>query len=350
MPLRTTTIGAYPKPDYVQLKDWFSDRVVRLRSPTEHYDSDLEALGTQAEAIFVRGTADAIRDQIDAGVDIPTDGEIRRENYIHYHCRHLDGIDFNRLTSVTIRNGAIFSDLPTITGPIGAQAPFLPHDWQVAQSFTDRPVKITLPGPMTIIDTLADDYYGDPVALGAALADALNAEILALAEAGCRHIQVDEPVFARKPEQALAFGIEHVDRCFHGTPQSVVRTVHMCCGYPNRIDNPDYPKAPLDSYQRLADAIEDSSIQAVSIEDAHRPNDLSMLEAFKTTTVIFGAIAIAKSQVESTDEIRSRLAEALQHIDADRLIAAPDCGLAMLGRPLALEKLRNLTTAAKLLG
>ncbi len=120
----------------------------------------------------------------------------------------------------------------------------------------------------------------------------------------------------------------------------------MCCGYPDRLDNPDYPKADRTAYLSLADAIEDSSIAAVSLEDAHRHNDLSLLERFRSTTVILGAVAVAKSRIEPADEIRARLRAALDHIDADRLIAAPDCGLGLLGRELATAKLANLCAAA----
>jgi len=203
-----------------------------------------------------------------------------------------------------------------------------------------------MPGPMTISDTTADTHYQDPVRLGADLAAALNHEVRALAQAGCRHIQIDEPLFARKPDQALAYGFENLERAFHGCPKGVARTVHMCCGYPDRLDNPDYPKADPDSYRRIASTIEDSTIDAVSLEDAHRHNDLSLLESFQVTTVILGVVTIAKRRVEEVDEIRSRLLSALEHIDRDRLMAAPDCGLGLLGRDLARAKLRNLTQAA----
>ena len=112
------------------------------------------------------------------------------------------------------------------------------------------------------------------------------------------------------------------------------------------MDNPDYPKADPDSYQRIASTIEDSIVDAVSLEDAHRHNDLSLLELFEVTTVVLGVVAIAKSRVEEVDEIRSRLLSALEHIDRERLIAAPDCGLGLLGRDLARAKLKNLTQAA----
>jgi methionine synthase II (cobalamin-independent) len=346
VPLITTTIGAYPKPACIEVPDWFNIPAgPDTAAPTVGWAKAVAAMGDEAEAVFARGVREVIDDQVAAGIDIPTDGEVRRENYIHYHCRHLAGIDFETLTEKQVR-GVYTVRLPTVTGPVRAQAPFLPHDWRVAQGCTDRPVKITLPGPMTISDTVADAHYGDPASLGRDLAAALNAEVLALAEAGCRHIQIDEPVFARQPDNALAYGFENLERAFHGAPDGVVRTVHMCCGYPDRLDHPDYPKAPQDSYGRIAAAIEESSIMAVSIEDAHRPNDLALLEAFKTTTVILGVVAIAKSRVEPVEEIRARLTQVLAHIDAARLIAAPDCGLGLLGRDLALKKLRNLSGAA----
>ena len=136
-------------------------------------------------------------------MDIPTDGEIRREDYIHYQCRFFDGIDFDRLTETPLRNGAYVARLPTVVSAVRARSEVLPQDWITAQAFTDRPVKMTLPGPMTITDTTADDFYNDPKKLGRDLADALNAEVLALADAGCRHIQVNEPLFARKVDAAL---------------------------------------------------------------------------------------------------------------------------------------------------
>jgi 5-methyltetrahydropteroyltriglutamate--homocysteine methyltransferase len=347
MKLLTTTIGAYPKPDYVALPDWFGGSSgPDTEHPTEEWADALARMGDDAEAILARGTKEIIDDQVSCGIDIPTDGEVRRENYIHYHCRHLNGIDFDRLTEKSLRQGAYSARLPTITGPVSPRDHFLDHDWKVAQACTDRPVKITMPGPMTIADTTANDYYDDPAKLGADLADALNFEIRALAEAGCKHIQIDEPVFARKVPEALAYGVENLERAFHGCPPDVVRTMHMCCGYPNALDNPDYPKAPKESYFDLADAVDRSSVMAISLEDAHRRNDLSLLERFPSSTIILGVVAIAKSHVENVEEVREHLTGALAHIDAERLIAAPDCGLGLLGRERALEKLRSLCEAA----
>ena len=348
MPLLTTTIGAYPKPGYVPIPDWFRVQAgPDTASPTEGYLAALERMGEEAEALFARGAREIIEDQVAAGIDIPTDGEVRRENYIHYHCRHLEGIDFDSLTARELRGGAYKAALPTVVGPVKARDPFLAHDWRVAQACTDRPVKVTMPGPMTVIDTTANRHYDDERRLGADLAAALNAEVLSLAEAGCRVIQIDEPVFARKPDIALDHGVENLERCFHGLPDGVTRVMHMCCGYPNRLDHEDYPKADPQAYFRLAEAVDRSCVDAVSLEDAHRHNDLALLERFPNTKVIFGAVAIAKSRVEPVEEIRDRLRAALEHIEADRLIAAPDCGLGFLGRERALEKLKNLCAAAR---
>ena len=351
MPLLTTTIGAYPKPDYLTVPDWFGKaRGLHDRNPTEGWAAAVADLGDSAEEMFARATRDAIFDQIDCGIDIPTDGEIRREDYIHYHCRHLKGISFDRLTEKTFRNGTFTAALPTITDAISCGEHFLPEDWRIAQSFTDKPVKITLPGPMTITDSTADEYYGDRKKLGESLASALNREVLALADAGCRHIQIDEPVFARQPEEAHEYGIENLERVVHGCPSHVVRVMHMCCGYPDRLDHPDYPKAPLASYQRLAASMEESVFDAVSIEDAHRHNDLSMLEVYRSTTIILGVVAIAATRIESVEEIRERLSKALKHIDSHRLLAAPDCGLGLLGRARARQKMQRLSEAAHSFG
>ncbi len=350
MALVTTTIGAYPKPDYVKIPDWFHCGGPDTDDPTSDHTAFLREAGEDVEEMLARGTREAVLDQVNAGVDIPPDGEIRRENYIHYHCRHVEGIDFDRPTEKAMRAGAWTAKVPTITGPIAAGAPFLAREWRIAQDATERPVKITVPGPLTVTDTLADTYYGDEEKVGVALGETLNAEIRALADAGCQWIQVDEPLFARWPDKALAYGVDNLERCFHGVPDAVVRTMQMCCGYPARLDQDDFPKAERRAYFTLADALEGTSIQAVSIEDAHRHNDLALLERFQTVRVIFGAVAIATTTVETVEEIIARLEAALGHIDADRLIAAPDCGLGMFDRETAVAKLANLVAAARSVG
>lgn len=350
MTIKTTCIGAYPKPDYIHDGNWSeSGQLGQSGDDAESRQFSYVSGNASSDSLELldRATKQAIDDQFACGIDIPTDGEQRRENYIHYHCRHFNGVDFKNLTNKVHRSGAAIADLPSIAGKIEPNGEhFLDRDYAIAQGFSDNPVKITVPGPITIMDTTADIFYNNDQQLAFDIADALNFEIRALAEAGCRNIQVDEPLFARNVDMALDYGVECLERCFDGLPADVNRIMHMCCGYPGHLDDSDYQKADPATYSRLARALDKSCVDQISIEDAHRHNDLELLEKFASSTVIFGSIAIAESRVESVDEIVARLAAALKHIDADRLIAAPDCGLTMLGRELAMEKLNVMVQAA----
>ena len=352
MAIRTTCIGSYPKPSYLPILDWFEmDKGLTSASGevTRDYTRAMSDGGKDVEEAFTRATGEAVKDQISCGVDIPTDGEQRRENYIHYHCRHLNGFDFENLTRRTVRDGAYAAELPTINGGIAPKGHhFLDRDFKIAQGFSERPVKITVPGPLTILDTVVNKHYGDERRAAFDLADALNHEIRHLAETGCRYIQLDEPVFARNVARALDYGVECLERCFAGVAAPTKRVMHMCCGYPDHLDDTNYHKADPGSYFQLAGALDATSLDQISIEDAHRHNDLSLLERFPHTTIILGCVTIASSKIETVEEITTRINNALDHIDADRLIAAPDCGLAMLGRDLAMKKLTNLCQAASL--
>ena len=265
MPIQTTTIGAYPKPDYVPIPDWFQEESTTIKDPTKAYDNCSTCQGPQADELLDRATREVILEQVRIGIDIPSDGEVRRENYIHYHCRHMEGIDFEHLTRKSMRNGQWVANVPTIAAPVKAGSEFLVRDWRLAQTVTEHPVKITLPGPLTIIDSTFDAFYDDERKLAAALAAAINVEVRKLAQAGCRWIQVDEPFFAREPDKALAFGIENIERCFHGVPASVNRAIHICCGYPDRLDSDGYEKAPTENYFRLAPALDEAALDVISI-------------------------------------------------------------------------------------
>ena len=344
----TTVIGAYPKPDYLKITDWFkSTGGTDTEYPTKDYINELKDLGDNAEKIISRARKEIIDDQIECGIDIITDGEVKRENYIHYHCRNLDGINFNKLTKKVARTGNYSCYLPTITNKINASKPFLINDWYESQKISIKPVKITIPGPLTISDTVSNEYYSSDKKMNEDLSLAINVEILRLIEKGCQYIQIDEPLFARKPKEALDYGIENLEKCFYGCGDKVEKIVHICCGYPDKLDAVDYPKAPLKSYFEISKCLDDSSIDVVSIEDAHRHNDLKLLELFKKTKVILGLIKIANSKIETVEEIDHRIKEALKFIDKDKLIAAPDCGLGHLSRNLSKIKLKNLVKAAK---
>merc|ERR1719433_1867837 len=198
------------------------------------------------------------------------------------------------------------------------------EEWKKTQNVSPVPVKYTLPGPMTIMGSTANLHYEDTKELANDLAVVINRHVKELAEAGCKHIQIDEPLFARKPDEALTYGISCLNRCFEGCPVGVEKAMHMCCGYPGYVDQIDYLKADIQAYRQIAPALDESSVDAVSIEDAWCRNDLSLLGLFKKTKVILGAMHISSSQIETVEEIQERLAEALKHIDAERLIVAPD--------------------------
>lgn len=198
------------------------------------------------------------------------------------------------------------------------------------------------------MDTLVDAHYADRrPELAMALAEIVRTAVLRLVEAGCEHIQIDEPLFARKVQDAIAFGIPALHHVLDGV--AAERTVHICCGYPSYLDQQDYVHADKDSYLDLAPHLDAcTSVDVVSIEDAHRPNDLDMLlPLFKRAKVCFGAVAIARSRVESVAEIEERLRMALRFIDRERLIVAPDCGLGFLPRDLLEQKLANLCEAVR---
>ena len=350
-PLITTTIGAFPKPEYVPVRDWFDSARekggMNTSETTYQYSKDIEKNKDAHEGLFIRAAQEVLEIQIRAGISIPTDGEVRRENYIHYHCRHLGGFDFNNLEHRVLRDGAYETDLPAIRGPIlHSGKNYSAHDYIASQGVSSRPVKFTLPGPLTIMDTTADCFYNDRPKLNAALAKTINKEVLALVEAGCRHIQIDEPLFARSVKDALDFGMEGLERCFYGVPKSVTRIVHMCCGYPDHLDDTDYKKADPSSYYELSKAIDQAAFDQISIEDKHCCNNLNLLEQFENKTVIFGSLAIASSALETVEEVVERLSAALNHIDRDRLVVAPDCGLGLLPAQLAEDKLRVMCQAA----
>jgi 5-methyltetrahydropteroyltriglutamate--homocysteine methyltransferase len=350
-PLITTTIGAFPKPKYVPIRDWFDAAKdaggMNTSETTYQYSKDIEKNKDAHEDLFIRAAQEVLDIQIRAGISIPTDGEVRRENYIHYHCRHLGGFDFNHLEHRVLRDGAYETDLPAIRGPIlHSSKNYSAHDYVASQGVSSRPVKFTLPGPLTIMDTTADCFYNDRPKLNAALANTINKEVLALVEAGCRHIQIDEPLFARSVKDALDFGMEGLERCFYGVPKSVTRIVHMCCGYPDHLDDTDYKKADPSSYYELSKAIDQAAFDQISIEDKHCCNNLNLLEQFENKTVIFGSLAIASSALETVEEVVERLSAALNHIDRDRLVVAPDCGLGLLPAQLAEDKLRAMCKAA----
>ena len=347
--IKTTVIGSFPKPNYLKIPDWFTGG---LNSMTSGYDSNNytdyhENRPVDHEYHLIKAIKDIIELQDEIGIDILTDGEVRREHYINYHMRHLDGVDFKVLNKKSSRNDAYTYMAPTIIGKIKPNKHFLSVDLKMAKLFTNKDVKITIPGPMTIVDTFYNKYYDSTRDLLEDLSEAINYEILYLVENGCKHIQIDEPLFARYPGDTLNYGIKFIEKCFENVPSDVCKIVHICCGYPDRLNQTDYPKANHDAYLHIAEALDNSCIDVISLEDNHRPNNLELFSKFKKTSIILGVIGIATTRIESVEEIKDRIKKVLEYIPPERLIVAPDCGLAMLPTDICIHKLKNMVEATK---
>jgi len=274
------------------------------------------------------------------------------------------------LVDKTIRNGACHLKAVSVTSKLEATEEWAYKEWQQmvdsvkkwleANHKGDGPienidvmaasrVKYTLPGPMTILDCIKDQFYGEENSRGLIddLIKVINQEILSLAKHGCKYIQLDEPVLMRYPEKALDYGVNDTIKCFEGLPEDVISAVHLCCGYPTYCDQDDYMKADKNLYKTLAPLLDNSGIKQFSIEDAEAQNNLEdLLPLFKKSTVILGAITIARSKVEEFDQLKARIEKALKFIDPERLVLAPDCGLGFLEESKILAKLEVMVKVA----
>ena len=332
-PLVTTVIGSWPKPD------WLTSRVHEISGWT--VDPEWKFQAEELKAKQDEATEWSIRQQESTGVDIVSDGEQRRDNYVYYFCRRLTGFDFEDRARIVRRSGAWTWTAPRIAGPVASTGAFLVDDYCFTRSRTDHQIKVTIPGPMTISDSAKNEYYRDEESLAMDLALAIRKEVSALANAGCEVIQFDEPAFARYPQQVHDYGMRALESCFEGV-QGVTTVVHICRGYP--IEG--YTKADLDSYSLLAPALAKSKVDQVSIEASHGPVDPAILETFGEKSVIFGVVDIGKPGVETVGDIELQIRRTLEHIEPDRLVVGPDCGMVFLDPEIAKAKLANLVEAA----
>lgn len=327
-PLLTTVVGSLPKPA------WLFDATNRLDGWLSSGDLLRQA---QDDA-----TRLAILDQEDAGVDILSDGEQRRESFIYYFQRHLEGFDYQKRGVKSIRRGHNTMLVPTIVAPLRRREPITLDDLRFLRAHTRRRVKMTLVGPMTLADTSLDDYYHDERALAMDAAAAINQEILDLQDAGCDVVQIDEPVFSRYPEKTAEWGIECLDRCLEGV--SIATAVHICFGYPH----PDRPRDGRFGYEPILPHLARSRIRQLSLEFEAPAVDVSLLAAVAHKEIIFGCIATGTNEVESPEHVAQRLREALRFIPPERLFPAPDCGLVVTSPELARAKLAAMVQGAEL--
>lgn len=332
--LPTAIVGSVPQPE------WLIDRhALAHRAPPRIRASEIWRVESSCRcAAWDDATVVAIREQQRAGIDIVGDGEMRRESYSCTFANSLAGIDADHPGTTLDRRGKP-SVVPRVVAPIRHEGPVLVHDLRVLRQRHTGVVKITIPGPFTLSQLAADEYYGSPRALALAFADAVRKEIGLLHSAGADVVQIDEPYLEARPEAAVRYGIEAVDRALSGV--NGVTALHLCFGY-GPIDR-DFRKP---THYRFLGELAATAVDIVSVETAQPRVDLSVLRELSPKTLMVGVLDLGTTEVESTQTVRARIDAALQHVAPERLIVAPDCGLKYLPRPVAAAKLAAMVAAA----
>jgi len=332
--LPTTVVGSYPQPEWLVDREMLGSRLpprVRAREIWRVAPEFLEQ--AQDDATLV-----AIRDMERAGIDIITDGEVRRESYSNRFATALEGMDLDHPGSALDRTGHP-NPVPRVVGPIRRTRPVEKRDVEFLRANTDREIKATLPGPFTMSQQAQDDHYHDEEAFAMALAEAVNEEVRDLFAAGADVVQLDEPYLQARSEKAERFAVRAINRALEGITGTTA--LHTCFGYAHIVHNrPNgYP---------FLEPLADVDVRQISIESAQQKVDLGVLRSMGAKTVIVGVIDLSdESPVEDVDTVARRIRNALQFVDPERLILAPDCGMKYLPRDKAFGKLRALAVAAE---
>ena len=330
--LPTTVVGSYPQPDWLIDRAMLSKVVPRVNMH-EMWRIPQERLGeAQDDATIL-----AIRDMERAGIDIISDGEMRRESYSNYFVAALEGVDADK-PGIVVSKAGRETRVPRVTGPIRRRAAVEVRDLQFLRANTDRKIKITLPGPFTMAQQAKDEHYGDLEAMAMGFAEAVNAEVLDLAAAGADVIQLDEPWLRNDPENAKRFAVKAINRALRGV--SVPTVVHLCFGYAAVV-----PGQKPTGYSFLTQ-LADSSAEQISIECAQPTLDLGMLRDLSNKKILLGVIDLGNPGIESAAQVAARIRNGLKHVSAERLIPAPECGMKYLSRATAFGKLKALAEGA----
>ena len=332
--LETTIAGSLPKPAWLA-------KPQMLWAPWQLAGEELAAAKRDATLL-------ALKEQEDAGIDIVTDGEQSRQHFVHGFLEHIDGVDFGRRVTMGIRNNRYEALVPTVTGPLRRSRSVHAVEAGIARAHTKRRLKFTLPGPMTIVDTIADTHYGDKVKLAMAFAGLLNDEARELAALGVEVIQFDEPAFNVYTKEVAGWGIAALHRAIEGL--TCKTAVHICYGYGIKA-NVDW-KASLGAewrqYEAIFPALAASHIGQVSVECAGAKVPVELLGLLGGKEVLLGAIDVASDRVETPDEVAATIERAFAFVPAERLFPCTNCGMAPMARPLAAAKLGALTAGAAL--
>jgi 5-methyltetrahydropteroyltriglutamate--homocysteine methyltransferase len=331
----TSLVGSYPQPDWLIDRERLAHRFPPRVRALELWRVDPAYLEqAQQDATLL-----AIRAQEDAGLDIITDGEMRRESYSNRFATALDGVDIDNPGTALDRSGHP-NPVPRITGPIRRRHPVEVDDLKFLRAHTGRTVKITVPGPFTMAQQAQNDYYPDREAAAFGYAEAVNEEVRDLFAAGADIVQLDEPYLQARPEEARGYGIAVLNRALDGITGTTA--VHVCFGYAAIIhDRPE-------GYSFLPELAE-ARCDQVSIETAQSGLDCSVLAALDGKTIILGVLDLNDKTVETPGQIADRVRRALPYVPAERLVLAPDCGMKYLPRDAASGQLAAMAEAAALL-
>jgi 5-methyltetrahydropteroyltriglutamate--homocysteine methyltransferase len=289
-----------------------------------------------------------LKAQEDAGIDLVTDGEQSRQHFVHGFLEALEGIDFNLKVELGIRNNRYKAMVPTVVGPLRLKGRVHATEARLARAHTTRKLKFTLPGPMTIVDTIADQHYGDRVKLAMAFADVLNAEARALAADGVDLIQFDEPAFNVYMDDVTRWGIDALHRAAEGLKCRTA--VHICYGYGIKanLDWKDSLGSEWRQYEEIFPALAGSRLDAVSVECIHSKVPASLLKLLAGKDVMLGVIDVASDKVETPEEVAGVIAEAMKHVPKERILPCTNCGMAPMDRDVAMAKLAALAAGARL--
>jgi 5-methyltetrahydropteroyltriglutamate--homocysteine methyltransferase len=332
--LPTSLVGSYAQPEWLidrkKLAGRFPPRVRAKelwRVAPEHLEQ------AQDDATLL-----AIRDQERAGLDIITDGEMRRESYSNRFATALEGVDIDNPGTALDRSGHP-NPVPRVAGKVRRKHPVEVRDLQFLRASTDRTIKITVPGPFTMSQQAQNDFYKDEAELALDYAAAVNAEIKDLFAAGADIVQVDEPYMQARPEKARAFGLAAFNRALDGVAGTTA--VHICFGYAAIIHVRPSGYSFLPEFAK-------SPVQQISIETAQSDLDCSVLEKLPGKTIILGTRDLNDMNVESPETVAERIRRALKHVPAERIVVAPDCGMKYLPRDVAFAKMRAMVEGAKI--
>jgi 5-methyltetrahydropteroyltriglutamate--homocysteine methyltransferase len=331
----TMLVGSYAQPEWLidraKLAGRFPPRV-RARELWRVADEHLAEAQDDATLL-------AIRAQEDAGLDVVTDGEIRRESYSNRFATALEGVDIDNPGTALDRSGHP-NPVPRIVGPIRRVRPVEVDDVRFLRRHTDRPIKMTVPGPFTMTQQAQNDHYPDEASAALAYAGAVNEEIRDLFAAGADMVQIDEPYLQARPEKAREYGVAALDRALDGVDGTTA--VHICFGYAAIIH--DRPSG----YSFLPE-MSACSCDAISIETAQSGLDCSVLAELPGKKIILGVIDLGDQTVETPEVVADRVRRALPHVPAENVIVAPDCGMKYLPRDVAFAKMRAMADGARLL-